>query len=130
MNLADRSLALVDMALRRRFAFIDLEPQLGIPWVEHVSGRGYSREILEAFGEQLGSVNQMIADDPTLGRQYCIGHSFFVPLHDSDAEDPDAATSEWLRQIISTEINPLLEEYWFDQREKVEEAFDLLRGTK
>lgn len=130
MNLADRSLALVDMALRRRFAFIDLEPQLGIPWVEHVSGRGYSREVLEAFGEQIDSVNQMIADDPTLGRQYCIGHSFFVPLQDLDAEDPDAATSDWLKQIISTEINPLLAEYWFDQREKVEEAFDLLRGLK
>ena len=49
---------------------------------------------------------------------------------DSDAEDSDAATSEWLSQIISTEINPLLEEYWFDQPEKVEEAFALLRGTK
>lgn len=130
MNLADRSIALVDMALRRRFAFIDLEPKLGIPWVEHVSGRGYSREILEAFGERLDSVNQMITDDPTLGKQYCIGHSFFVPLQDTDTEDPDATTSEWLRQIISTEINPLLEEYWFDQPEKVEEAFELLRGTK
>lgn len=130
MNLADRSLALVDMALRRRFAFIDLEPKLGVPWVEHVSGRGYSREILEAFGERLNNVNQMITNDPTLGKQYCIGHSFFVPLQDSDTEDPVATTSEWLRQIISTEINPLLEEYWFDQPEKVREAFALLRGTK
>ncbi|MGP6175205.1 AAA family ATPase [Corynebacterium sp. A21] len=127
MNVADRSLALVDMALRRRFAFIDLTPQLGNPWVEHVSGRGYSRDVLEFFGEQIRDVNTMIAEDPSLGRHYCLGHSFFVPLQDLDAEDPDAATSQWLEEILATEIQPLLEEYWFDQPEKADEALALLR---
>lgn len=130
MNVADRSLALVDMALRRRFAFLDLKPQLGSQWVEYVSGRGYSRTVLEAFGENIRGVNDMISADEMLGRHYCIGHSFFVPLQDLDADDPDAATSQWLEEILATEIEPLLEEYWFDQPEIAGEARAMLREVR
>lgn len=127
MNVADRSLALVDMALRRRFAFIDLEPQLGNAWLEHVSELGYDRDILELTASRVSKVNELISDDSSLGRHYCMGHSFFVPSNELSADDnPVAATEQWLREVISTEIAPLLKEYWFDQPEKVEEAFQTL----
>ena len=79
MNVADRSLAIVDMALRRRFAFIELKPSFGADWVQHVSGLGYDLDLLETYGERLRILNESISNDSALGRQYCIGHSFFTP---------------------------------------------------
>lgn len=129
MNVADRSLAMVDMALRRRFAFIDLEPRIGDQWVEFVSGKGYNRSLLEAFVPRIAEVNELITTDHNLGRQYRIGHSFFVPLKNATVEDDPAATRAWIREVLNSEIIPLLDEYWFDQPDKVDRAAMLLRAA-
>ncbi len=113
MNVADRSLAIVDMALRRRFAFIELKPEFGDDWVEHVSGLGYDRECLEDYSIRLGTLNATITQDSALGRQYCIGHSYFTPAVSLD--QTGLGTHDWWRRVIETEVRPLLEEYWFDR---------------
>lgn len=117
MNVADRSLALVDMALRRRFAFIELFPRFGNEWAQHVSGLGYDLAVLERFGVQMDALNAHIAEDQMLGRQFCIGHSFVTPS--SEVADGGPDTRQWLERVVATEIRPLLEEYWFDRPKEV-----------
>ncbi|MEV0673617.1 AAA family ATPase [Mycobacterium sp. NPDC050441] len=116
MNLADRSLAIVDFALRRRFAFADLSPQFNERWREWVSNRNsVDAGFLEALADRIGVLNQRISDDRSLGEQYRIGHSFFTPPHDTAIDDP----SRWIRNIVEQEVGPLLAEYWFDDPAKV-----------
>lgn len=111
MNVADRSLALVDLALRRRFAFVGLEPRLGQAWRDWVVRIGGLDEVLATDIEQrLAELNQQIASDSRLGRQFQIGHSYVTPVQRLDA----GHTKVWFRQVVETEIAPLLEEYWFD----------------
>ena len=126
MNLADRSLALVDLALRRRFAFIDLEPALNELWRDWVHGhRGIPTDFLADISHRVGSLNDLIAADPNLGREFRIGHSFFIPRPDESVAVPQ----EWFIQVVETEIAPLLREYWFDNTEKADEAISqLLNG--
>lgn len=126
MNVADRSLAIVDMALRRRFAFIELRPSFGEDWVQHVSGLGYDLELLETYGERLRVLNETITHDSALGRQYCIGHSFFTPAVPLD--DTGLNTQNWWRRVIETDIRPLLEEYWFDRPSIADTACAQLLG--
>ena len=119
MNLADRSLALVDLALRRRFAFFDLEPALNESWRDWVHQQcGIPSDFLTEISQRIGSLNDQIAADLYLGRQFCIGHSFFVPK----PGEPIAAPKEWFIQVVETEITPLLGEYWFDRPDKADEA--------
>jgi 5-methylcytosine-specific restriction protein B len=126
MNVADRSLAIVDMALRRRFAFIELTPSFGEDWVQHVSGLGYDIELLETYGERVRSLNETIAHDSALGRQYCIGHSYFTPA--ARLEETGLDTAGWWRRVVDTDVRPLLEEYWFDRPELAEAASEKLLG--
>ena len=124
MNIADRSLALVDFALRRRFAFIDLEPLLNDRWSEWCNKKcGISYAVLEKIRKRVSSLNQQISDDPGLGPQFKVGHSYVTP--NSEVKDPE----EWFRRVVNTEIAPLLREYWFDNPENAEKAVkDLLEG--
>ena len=124
MNIADRSLALVDFALRRRFAFIDLEPALNDRWRKWCHQKcGISYGVLDRIRSRIEALNERISSDPNLGPQFRIGHSYVTP--NSTVEDPDA----WFRQVASTEIGPLLEEYWFDSPETAREARrNLLEG--
>ena len=126
MNVADRSIALVDFALRRRFAFVDLEPALGDPWLDWVSDHcGMNREILGEIRNRLLALNKTISGDAALGRQFQVGHSFVTPPAGKQVLDARA----WFRQIVETEIGPLLDEYWFDELDKAQEARTmLLRG--
>ncbi len=126
MNIADRSLALVDLALRRRFAFIDLEPTLGKPWHDWVQSKcGLDSEILVEIEKRLVALNHEITADPGLGRQFKVGHSYITPPF--GVPIPDAR--EWFRQVVETEIGPLLDEYWFDALEKSQKARErLLEG--
>jgi len=126
MNVADRSLALVDMALRRRFAFLDLEPELNDTWKQWVSQYfDVDTGFLEEIRRRVEGLNSTIRDDPSLGKQFLIGHSYFTPARNQKVSDPLA----WFEQVVETEITPLLEEYWFDNAEKPQqEASKMLEG--
>ena len=118
MNLADRSLALVDFALRRRLAFFDLEPQLNDAWREWVQkGCGIPDNFLADIAARISALNDQIATDRNLGKQFRIGHSHVTPPPDTPINDPQ----QWFAEIVETEITPLLREYWFDDPSRAEE---------
>ena len=126
MNLADRSLAMVDLAFRRRFAFFDLEPMLNDAWQEWVQEqRDIDGAFLDSVAQRINSLNEEIAADRNLGRQFRIGHSFVTPAPGSDIGEPEA----WFARIVESEIVPLLHEYWFDDPDRVSEARSKLLGT-
>lgn len=119
MNIADRSLALVDFALRRRFAFIDLEPKLGKTWHDWVHDQfGIDAEILSEIEKRILALNEVITADITLGRQFRIGHSYVTPPTGISITD----AREWFKQVVDTEISPQLDEYWFDDLDKARKA--------
>lgn len=122
MNTADRSLSLVDYALRRRFAFVGMEPLYRAPkFRAHLEQRGVSEEFITRVINGMGELNQAIESDRTnLGPGFRIGHSFFMPTKYVD--DSEA----WYRRIVETEIHPLLEEYWFDAPETADQLRDRL----
>lgn len=119
MNIADRSLALVDLALRRRFAFVGLEPRLGAAWRDWVIKECAVDPALVADIEQrIGTLNDQIAADARLGKQFRIGHSYVTPAQRLEAGD----TKNWFKQVVETEIGPLLDEYWFDAPDEAQKA--------
>jgi MoxR-like ATPase len=121
MNTADRSLALVDYALRRRFVFVDLEPAFGTErFGADLTRRGVEAPLRKVIQERLSSLNKRIETDPTLGPGFRIGHSYFC-------QRTDAYDEAWFRRIIKFEIEPLLREYWFDSTTKLEDALAELR---
>lgn len=121
MNIADRSLALVDLALRRRFAFITLEPKFGDTWREWVTKEcGVDPAAVEDIERRITELNEQIAND--LGNQFRIGHSYVTPTQRLEIDN----TKDWFRQVAETEIGPLLEEYWFDAPKRAKEALDRL----
>lgn len=126
MNIADRSLALVDLALRRRFAFVNLEPQLNGLWKAWCIDRcSLPAEVVSLIEQRMNALNDEIAQDRSLGPQYRIGHSYVTPA--AGVALADART--WFREVAHTEIVPLLEEYWFDAPDKVTAAAQkLLEG--
>lgn len=114
MNTADRSLSMVDYALRRRFAFITLMPEFSSPQFKaHLQDAGVPAELIGYIITQMSELNESITSDTiNLGPGFQIGHSFFVPSVGS------AYSDDWYERIIETEIRPLLEEYWFDEPAK------------
>ena len=115
MNIADRSLALVDLALRRRFAFVTLEPMLNDSWKDWCGqNAGLDDDTISRIQRLMMKLNDDIANDPTLGTQFRIGHSYVTPAQGEKIDDARI----WFRQIVDTEISPLLEEYWFDSPDK------------
>lgn len=128
MNVADRSLALVDFALRRRFAFVDLKPHFGERWRSWVSEHcRIDMAFLIQVEKRLNALNQSISEESSLGTRYQVGHSVVTPPDGSNVTDP----LEWFRQVVETEIVPLLKEYWFDEPDKVRsEEQKLLQGLE
>ena len=126
MNIADRSLALVDLAFRRRFAFINLEPSLGEAWSDWVVNRRQMDSATAAkIQQRFIQLNQTIAADNRLGKAFRIGHSYITPTQSMEGRD----TRDWFNEVIDSELKPLLEEYWFDAPEEVERAVaQLLAG--
>lgn len=119
MNVADRSLAIVDYALRRRFAFMTLIPQYASPvFRQWLLERQMKPELVDLLVSRMVSLNQQIAEDPLLGENYVVGHSFFCPKGDIFGD----LDTKWYESIVRTEIVPLLKEYWFDNSKRVEEA--------
>jgi 5-methylcytosine-specific restriction protein B len=119
MNTADRSLAIVDYALRRRFRFISLEPKFNNRFKDFLKSKGISNDLIQEILSKISSLNGKIKSDKNLGSGFLIGHSFFC--------NPDSKNERrWFENIIKFEIAPLLEEYWFDDREKVKNEIELL----
>ena len=122
MNTADRSLAMLDYALRRRFAFFEIKP-------------GFTTEGFREYRMDLGNerfdklitcvedLNNVIANDESLGEGFCIGHSYFCNLM------PETIDDQVLSGIIEYELIPLLKEYWFDESEKVRDWSIRLRSA-
>lgn len=119
MNVADRSLALVDLALRRRFAFVGLEPRLGPVWRDWVVKEcAVDPALVADIERRIAELNDQIAADARLGKQFRIGHSYVTPAHRLEAGD----TKKWFQQVVETEIGPLLDEYWFDAPEEAQKV--------
>ena len=120
MNTADRSLAMIDYALRRRFSFYPMAPGFDS------DGFKYYQETLDndkfnLLIDKVKELNKDIVADGSLGLGFEIGHSYFC--------NQEAVTDVWLRSVVNYEIIPMLEEYWFDNRDKVNEWSDKLRES-
>lgn len=113
MNTADRSLAMVDYALRRRFAFIDIEPAFDNEVLRSHFDKYLGQEMTEKIISKISNLNKEIQKDSLdLGKGYRIGHSYFTPTE----EIKDVKI--WYKRIIKMEIEPLIREYWFDRSEE------------
>ena len=122
MNTADRSLAMLDYALRRRFAFFEIKPGFTTDgFREYRMNLGNER--LDKLITCVEDLNNVIADDESLGEGFCIGHSYFCNLMTETIDD------QVLSGIIEYELIPLLKEYWFDESEKVRDWSIRLRGA-
>lgn len=109
MNTADRSLALLDYALRRRFSFFTMSPAFRQAGFVRYRERLQSGA-LEAVLEVVERLNREIEEDPALGAGFCIGHSYFCGQETCD--------EAWLAEVIAYDLIPMLQEYWFDEKEK------------
>ncbi len=119
MNVADRSLAMVDYALRRRFAFVTLKPQFeNSLYRQWLVDRKMNPGLITLIIERMTDLNKDITTDPLLGENYQVGHSFFCPKGDNFA----GLDRNWYNGIVRTEIAPLLKEYWFDNQAKADEV--------
>jgi hypothetical protein len=106
MNTADRSIALIDYALRRRFCFFELRPAFESPKFQtFLIKKGLIKEDVDKIVKKITTLNEEIQSDPNLGMDYQIGHSYFCTYDGSP---------NWFRDVINYEIKPLLKEYWFD----------------
>lgn len=118
MNTADRSLAMIDYALRRRFSFFEMKPGF-----ESVQFEKYVKKLADPHLEKLIKavieLNKVIAEDDSLGTGFCIGHSYLCNLgfHDS------------LENIVEYDIIPMLREYWFDNENKFNQEAQKLRNA-
>ena len=124
MNTADRSLAMVDYALRRRFAFVRLPPAFGTDqFSDFLLKAGVEEDLVNRIVDRLSELNRKIREDrKNLGPGFEIGHSFFCPRDEDEELD-----ESWYRTVVRREIEPLLREYWFDRPEHVDERVrDLL----
>lgn len=124
MNTADRSIALVDYALRRRFSFISVEPAFDSEkFSEYLRKKGLSQGFIETIIQNINDLNREIVNDTVnLGKGFEIGHSYFCPTVETVTDE-----QKWYDRIIKLEIKPLLMEYWFDQEEKVYELLDRIK---
>lgn len=115
MNTADRSLAVLDYALRRRFGFFEMTPGFESSGFQSVRAR-ISNPRFDVLVSVLVELNNAITEDPGLGSGFIIGHSYLTPP--SDFQDQGAALAEvndWLHSVVEDELIPLLDEYWFDE---------------
>ena len=120
MNTADRSLAMIDYALRRRFSFFDMEPGFDSEGFIHYQN-GFSNDTFNSLVERMKELNREIMNDKSLGKGFCIGHSYFCNMDD--------CSEEWLKDIVDFDILPMLSEYWFDDSTKLQHWENRLRGV-
>ena len=126
MNTADRGLALIDYALRRRFAFFEMRPALDHPgFLRHVEAVGSSR--LEALVDVVRRLNQRIAEDEALGPGFQIGHSYLC-LPAAGPENPAGMDAD-VTSVVRYELEPLVREYWFDNPVAMDESIHELESV-
>ncbi|MDE2957362.1 MAG: AAA family ATPase [Bacteroidota bacterium] len=119
MNTADRSLAIVDYALRRRFAFESLKPEFGSDkFRKFLLDHQVEEKLIATIVRKLNALNDTITSDDDLGEGFQIGHSYFVPAMANELVESS------YRNIIETQIAPLLREYWFDRSSRAEQAIE------
>ena len=125
MNTADRGLALIDYALRRRFAFFEMRPALDHPgFLRHVEAVGSAR--LEALVDVVRRLNQRIAEDEALGPGFQIGHSYLC-LPAAGPENPAGSDAD-VTSVVRYELEPLVREYWFDNPAAMDESIHELES--
>lgn len=120
MNTADRSLAMIDYALRRRFSFFEMEPGFNSEGFK-VYQKSLQNETFDALIEQVIALNREIKRDDSLGDGFCIGHSYFCGRKE--------CTEEWMKSVVYYDIIPMLREYWFDDRQRVQHWEHLFSGV-
>ena len=120
MNTADRSLAMIDYALRRRFSFFEVEPGFDSEGFIHYQN-SLNNEMLNELVNKVKDLNREISLDKSLGKGFCIGHSYFCGR--------DVCTEEWLHSIVDYDILPMLSEYWFDDANKLQRWENILQGV-
>lgn len=124
MNTADRSIAMIDYALRRRFGFFNINPAFeNNKFLEYI--KGFNNEKIFLLIDKIKQLNSEIRKDFSLGEGFCIGHSYFL-LNDICHYD---FIDEYFYEIVEFEIIPLLKEYWFDDYEKLDKWENILRNV-
>jgi len=121
MNTADRSLAMIDYALRRRFSFFTMAPGFNTKGFKDYQA-SLSNSTFDHLVDEVKNLNKAISNDKSLGSGFCIGHSYFCG-HSSDEND------SWIKEIVDYDIIPMLNEYWFDDTDNVKKWSDLLSGV-
>ncbi len=120
MNTADRSLAIIDYALRRRFSFYEMEPGFHSEgFIEYKNA--FDNDTFNTLIERIQELNKEISADSSLEKGFCIGHSYFC--------EQKECTDEWMEQTVEYEILPMLREYWFDENSKLQKWENTLRGV-
>ena len=120
MNTADRSLAMIDYALRRRFSFFDMEPGFNTEGFIRYQ-KSLNSDTLNELILKVNDLNEEIKKDKALGSGFCIGHSYFC--------GKDVCTDEWLHEVVNYDILPMLREYWFDEPDNVTRWESILKGV-
>lgn len=119
MNTADRSLAMIDYALRRRFSFFDM-----IPAFQTEGFKAYQKKVdnkqFDNIIDGIVKLNEVISNDDSLGQGFCIGHSYFC--------NQKEVNIEWLQNVIDYDILPMLKEYWFDDIKQYEQQSNILKA--
>jgi 5-methylcytosine-specific restriction protein B len=120
MNTADRSLAMIDYALRRRFSFFEMEPGFNSDGFKNYQD-SLENETFNALIELVIDLNREIKQDDSLGEGFRIGHSYFCGQKE--------CTEEWMKSVVYYDIIPMLREYWFDDKQKVQRWENLFSGV-
>lgn len=120
MNTADRSLAMIDYALRRRFSFFDMEPGFDSEgFIKYQEA--FANDTFNTLIDRINELNREIANDKSLGKGFCIGHSYFCNTKE--------CTDEWMQDVVDFDILPMLAEYWFDDTDKLQRWENILHGV-
>ncbi len=120
MNTADRSLAMIDYALRRRFSFFDMEPGFDSEgFIKYQEA--FTNDTFNTLIDRINELNREIANDKSLGKGFCIGHSYFCNTKE--------CTDEWMQDVVDFDILPMLAEYWFDDTDKLQRWENILHGV-